>query len=733
MIGCMLRTPFHPFFSGGAARLLPVIALLLVCLPPASAQGGLDIAAPAQIDVPISAGFQPDPLRVPALVIGGGLIDSNLLGVGGACSGFISEAPDVRITLDVPIPYLRLIFIADTVTSDTTLLVRAPDGTVYCNNNAFGLLNPLVDVLEAPPGDYTVWVGGFVQGEPVYGALHLTSNENVRPGSTGILAPVQTFVPTPDPTRAGAPPVIAGTTMNEAAPPVHGQASLQTGFLPDPAWALAIGGGYVAVPALDGLPPGVSECAGFVESQPDYRLTWSGAGTRLRFHFVPSPSRADTAALAGNAALIVRRPDGTYACNRNFAPGGFTEPSVEVTPQTGTYDIWIASEDAPGVPILGVLYMTELVTTPLTVVSAITTPLDAVTGPDPTATAIQTVLFETTSIDPIVIPLTPPQIGSPDQDLTALNSTLRNPDTTPVCRGFVTVTPTVAINSTAAYPYLRMFYISDIPDVDAVLVARTSDGRWFCGDDALDTLNPMIDIVGEAALGVTQIWVGTYTPDIPMAGRLIVTRGRADPLNPTRAAAIAGLNAFTQGMIPPPTPLPTLPGNTVVVPTLPPMQVTPLNVQIGFPTITPPGFIEPSLDILQPEAAPNFGEVALETATEPHRVNAVAGGDLDAAALGGECVGYVTANPDYRVIWNGPATTLRFYFTGMADASMVVMDPQGRVSCNDDAFATVSPALDIASAPRGAYNVWLGTPTVFGDVSGILHVTEDLNRSLTNP
>lgn len=708
------------------------VALLLVAISlPGRAQAALDPAAPAQVSASIGLGFQPDPLRVPALVIGGGAVDANLLGIGAACSGFVSSAPDIRVTLETPLAFVRMIFIADTVTSDTTLVVRAPDGAFYCNNNAFGLLNPLVDVLEALPGDYAVWVGGFTLSEPVYGSLYLTSNENVRPGSTGIQAPVQTFVPTLDPTRAGMPPVLAGTTMNELSPPVHGQVSLQAGFLPDPVWALAIGGGYIAVSGLDNQPPGASQCAGFVESQPDYRVTWSGPGTRLRFHFVPV---ASPGASVGNPALVVRAPDGTYACNRDFAPGGYTQPSVEVTPQGGAYDVWVASEDAPGVPILGVLYVTELVTTPETVISPIRTPLDAVVGPDPVATALQTVLFETTSIDPINIPLSPPQIGSPDQDLAALNPGLRAPDTTLICRGFVTLTPTLAINSTAAYPYLRVFFLSEIPDTDAVLVVRTADGRWLCGDDALDTPNPMIDIVGPAALGVVQVWVGTYTPDIPLAGRLVVTRGRADVNDPARVASISGLGAFTQGLIPPPTPMPTLPGNTIVLPTLPPLEVTPLAVQIGFPTATPFGFVEPSLDILDPNAETNFGEVTLDSAIEPHRVNAVAGGDQDATTLGGtDCVGFITSNPDYRVVWNGRATTLRFYFTGMADASLVVMDPLGRVSCNNDAFATVSPALDIPDAPAGAYNIWLGTPTVFGNVSGILHVTEDLNRSLTNP
>jgi hypothetical protein len=54
---------------------------------------------------------------------------------------------------------------------DTTIVVLAPDGTAYCNDDTNGF-DPAVAVQPAPAGDYAVWVGTFGGGDG--GAATLT-------------------------------------------------------------------------------------------------------------------------------------------------------------------------------------------------------------------------------------------------------------------------------------------------------------------------------------------------------------------------------------------------------------------------------------------------------------------------------------------------------------------------------------------------------------------------------
>jgi hypothetical protein len=82
-------------------------------------------------------------------------------------------------------------------------------------------------------------------------------------------------------------------------------------------------------------------------------------------------------------------------------------------------------------------------------------------------------------------------------------------------------------------------------------------------------------------------------------------------------------------------------------------------IQNALPT--PEGAQAFAVSLLDPYAATNYGEVTLISAVAPHTVQAIAGGSVDASALGGGCVGWVSANADYRVYWSGGFSTLRFF------------------------------------------------------------------------
>jgi hypothetical protein len=700
-------------------RLFPLFLVSALLLPVSlvSAQGiPLDPAGvPDGGSIAYMSSF-PDPFRVNTITGGGG-VDANASNLGEGCVGFINVNPDFRLTLNEPLPLLRFIFIADTITTDTTLVTLAPDGNFYCNNDAVNLLNPMVTIENAGVGDYAVWVGGFTPNTPVFGQLYVTRRADVVPGSTDINAPLVTAVPT-SATQVdgveGTPAAPAGTALDSTGAPTHGETALQARFLPDPFSTLVIGGGYLSVPNLDGLPADMSECAGYTESAPDFRLNWSGTSTRLRFHFIPAtPSVGGAEADAG---LIVRAPDGSYACNRDFA-SGYVRPSLEfLTPQEGAYHVWVSSETAPAEPVAGLLYITELATTPETVQQTATTPVNDLVGPDPLGAASNTVTFGADSADPFAVPVSS---FSGDVDLGALNGNLRNPDTTLICAGFVSTAPTLALSLPLDFPYLRVFFTADNETDDPVLVVRMPDGRWYCGDDALGTLDPMVDILGGQAQGVAQVWVGSFTSGSSIPGTLYLTRGGATPLNPT-LPSLTDVSAYDLSNPPTPDPL-------AINLTTPDAMNAPTAIALtpntsGFPAA-----------VLDPFSATNFGETSLVSATIPHTVSAVAGGDVDAAAMGGECVGWVTAQPDYRLTWGGSFSTLRFFFLGDGDATLVILGPDGTLHCNDDSFNTVSPTVDIAAAPAGVYNIWLGSFEPGGSVTGTLYITDDTSHSPVSP
>lgn len=452
-----------------------------------------------------SEGFEPDPFRVQA-VVGGGDVDARGRNLGTDCIGFISVAPDVRFQALTPFATLRFIFLADSVLSDSTLVVRDGEGRFWCNNDSFGVRNPTVTLTDAPIGDYAIWVGGVSPNTPVFGELYITSNPNAYPSSTDLIIPRVSVTPTP-PT----PTPILPDALNPTRFPSHGTGDLGAGFLPDPYWRVLSGGGTVSAAAVktDDM------CAGFTTSTPDFRLNWSGQSTRLRFMFVPvEPEGVDT-------ALIVRDPNGNWRCNLEFAPG-FFDPLVEfINPIPGEYTVWVADQTAPNTEIIGVLYMTEKTTFPTNISHAETLALDTLVGLEIPATT-SAFTFEASSPDPYIVP---GALGGGSVDIAELNPNSG-------CEGYFDPLPDFGFTLPGGTPYLRVFFTAADPDADATLIVRMPDGRWYCGDDSYRTRHPTINIIGSTTGGGVLIWVGSYTEGETISGTISLTRGDARPAAP---------------------------------------------------------------------------------------------------------------------------------------------------------------------------------------------------------
>lgn len=135
--------------------------------------------------ISLSAGDAP----YAAAVTAGGEVDVrslNLTGVDGtSCNGHAPDAPQAAITLDGTARLLRLFFVANDF-SDSTIVVQAPNGSFYCNDDfPGGNLNPLADIPNAGPGVYNVFVGTFSAGDSHEGVLYITQDAELDPTNVG--------------------------------------------------------------------------------------------------------------------------------------------------------------------------------------------------------------------------------------------------------------------------------------------------------------------------------------------------------------------------------------------------------------------------------------------------------------------------------------------------------------------------------------------------------------------
>ncbi len=112
---------------------------------------------------------------------------------------------------------------------------------------------------------------------------------------------------------------------------------------------------------------------------------------------------------------------------------------------------------------------------------------------------------------------------------------------------------------------------------------------------------------------------------------------------------------------------------------------------------------------------PTFGTVSLTGGFSPQSVNLVAGGKLDATAIGAaadgtNCVGYIADAPDYRIQLTPGSGSLIIQVTSQSDTTLIVNAPDGNWYCDDDSGGGVNPALTfLAPVASGQYDIWVGT------------------------
>lgn len=132
--------------------------------------GSLATPAAAQTfgSVNLRAGFTPDPYRT--TVTSGGSIAAQSLFTN--CTGWVADNIDFAVHYTAGSFNLTL---SATSQADTTLIVQAPDGRWYCDDDSGPGLNPTITISNPHSGRYAVWVGSYRQGE--YASATLSVSE----------------------------------------------------------------------------------------------------------------------------------------------------------------------------------------------------------------------------------------------------------------------------------------------------------------------------------------------------------------------------------------------------------------------------------------------------------------------------------------------------------------------------------------------------------------------------
>jgi hypothetical protein len=104
-------------------------------------------------------------------VVGGGGVTASV--VDASCRGYVAEAPTLSVNNSTMAGIIPL-NIRVTASADTTLLVRAPDGTWMCDDDGAGNLNPAIRISGPVNGQYDIWVGTFSPGGGVSATLRLS-------------------------------------------------------------------------------------------------------------------------------------------------------------------------------------------------------------------------------------------------------------------------------------------------------------------------------------------------------------------------------------------------------------------------------------------------------------------------------------------------------------------------------------------------------------------------------
>ncbi|MBL8132071.1 MAG: hypothetical protein JNL42_09460 [Anaerolineae bacterium] len=154
--------------------LLLIVALVMVG-PAAAQRGQLDFGLSPRYGTADLSPADRFPYEVYNVDVSGDADASTIRG----CVGFTTEAPTFRVIWSggrgSP---LRFGFFSD---EDTTIIVNTANGQWVCNDDSGGSINPLVEITNAPDGQYDIWIGHYARNRRAAGTLSVMAGETPGP------------------------------------------------------------------------------------------------------------------------------------------------------------------------------------------------------------------------------------------------------------------------------------------------------------------------------------------------------------------------------------------------------------------------------------------------------------------------------------------------------------------------------------------------------------------------
>ncbi len=109
---------------------------------------------------------------------------------------------------------------------------------------------------------------------------------------------------------------------------------------------------------------------------------------------------------------------------------------------------------------------------------------------------------------------------------------------------------------------------------------------------------------------------------------------------------------------------------------------------------------------------------------DPTFVSVQGGGEIDASLLGDGCAGFVNRQPVLTVNWTGEAPFVKTFFVSDSDPTLLVLTPDGRLLCNDDANEDLlDPVVEVSEPVTGTYKIWVGSYAKGQLIPGVLVLT----------
>ena len=109
---------------------------------------------------------------------------------------------------------------------------------------------------------------------------------------------------------------------------------------------------------------------------------------------------------------------------------------------------------------------------------------------------------------------------------------------------------------------------------------------------------------------------------------------------------------------------------------------------------------------------------------DPTFISVNGGGEVDSSLLSPDCKGYINRQPVATVKYAGSAQQVRTFFYSDGDPTLLVLTPDGKVLCNDNAGPQLlDPFIALDNPVAGDYRVWVGSAAKNQLIPGVLVFT----------